>query len=90
MFEEMVGWTADEGVDYMTGETFYFAEEALRLNIKYQGVCCGAAVIPIPEVAEAMGRKPPASRYSEDMHRHFIYGDGESLPGHITGCGKKA
>ena len=28
MFEEMVGWAVDEGVDYMIGETFYFAEEA--------------------------------------------------------------
>ena len=26
MFEEMVGWAVDEGVDYIIGETFYFAE----------------------------------------------------------------
>jgi len=86
----MVGWAVDEGVGYMIGEIFYFAKEALRLNIKYQGVCCGAAPMPIPEVAEAMGRKSPASIYSENMHMHFIYGDDESLPGHVTDFGNKA
>ena len=67
-----------------------FAEEAWKLNIKYQGVCCGAAPVHIREVAEAMGRKPPASRYSENMHKHFMYGDDESLPEHITAYGGKA
>jgi betaine-homocysteine S-methyltransferase len=28
MFEEMVAWSTDEGVDFIIGETFYFAEEA--------------------------------------------------------------
>ena len=28
MFDEMVAWAADEGVDYMVGETFYYAGEA--------------------------------------------------------------
>jgi betaine-homocysteine S-methyltransferase len=67
-----------------------FAEEAWQLNIKYQGVCCGAAPMHIREVAEAMGRKPPASRYSENMHKHFMYGDDETLPGHVTQYGDKA
>lgn len=67
-----------------------FAEEAWKLNIKYQGVCCGGAPVHIREVAEAMGRKPPASRYSENMHKHFMYGDDESLPEHITAYGGKA
>ena len=67
-----------------------FAEEAWKLNIKYQGVCCGAAPFHIREVAEAMGRRPPASRYSENMRKHFMYGDDESLPQHITGYGGKA
>jgi len=67
-----------------------FAQEALKLNIKYQGVCCGAAPMHIREVAEAMGRKPPASRYSENMNKHFMYGDDDSLPEHITDYGDKA
>jgi len=53
-------------------------------------VCCGAAPIHIREVAEAMGRKPEASRYSENMQKHFMYGDDERLPKHITEYGEKA
>ncbi len=67
-----------------------FAEDAWRNNIRYLGVCCGAAPIHIREVAEAMGRKPPASRFSEKMEKHFMYGTDESLPEHITGYGDKA
>jgi betaine-homocysteine S-methyltransferase len=67
-----------------------FAQEAWNNNIRYLGVCCGAAPIHIREVAEAMGRKPPASRYSENMQKHFMYGTDESLPEHITGYGDKA
>jgi methionine synthase I (cobalamin-dependent) len=90
MFKEMVGWAVDEGVDYMIGETFYYPKEAWHLNIKYQGVCCGAAPIHIREVAETMGRRPPASRYSENMHKHFMYGDDETLHHHVTAYGDKA
>jgi betaine-homocysteine S-methyltransferase len=67
-----------------------FAEEAWRMNVRYLGVCCGAAPIHIRETAEAMGRKPPASRYSENMHKHFMYGDDARLPKHITSYGNKA
>ena len=67
-----------------------FAEDAWRNNIRYLGVCCGAAPIHIREVAEAMGRKPPASRFSEKMEKHFMYGTDESLPEHITSYGDKA
>ena len=86
----MVGWAIDEGVDYMIGETFYYPKEAWHLNIKYQGVCCGAAPIHIREVAETMGRRPPASRYSENMPKHFMYGDAETLHHHVTAYGDKA
>ena len=67
-----------------------FAAEAWQNNIKYLGVCCGAAPMHIREVAEAMGRRPPASRYSENMQKHFMYGDDEKLPDHITDYGDKA
>ena len=67
-----------------------FAEDAWSNNIRYLGVCCGAAPIHIREVAEAMGRTPPASRYSENMQKHFMYGTDESLPEHITCYGDKA
>lgn len=67
-----------------------FAEEAWKMNIRYIGVCCGAAPIHIREVAEAMGRKPKASRYSENMRKHFMYGSDPSLPEHMTAYGSKA
>lgn len=67
-----------------------FAEEAWKMNIRYIGVCCGAAPIHIREVAEAMGRKPKASQYSENMRKHFMYGSDSRLPEHITAYGNKA
>jgi betaine-homocysteine S-methyltransferase len=67
-----------------------FASEAWRQGIRYLGVCCGAAPIHIREVAEAIGRRPPASRYSENMSKHFMYGSDPRLPPHITGYGDKA
>ena len=67
-----------------------FAEDAWNNNIRYLGVCCGAAPIHIREVAEAMGKTPIASRYSENMKKHFMYGTDESLPEHITSYGDKA
>jgi betaine-homocysteine S-methyltransferase len=44
----------------------------------------------IREVAEAMGRKPKASRYSENMQKHFMYGSDSRLPDHMTSYGSKA
>ena len=60
------------------------------LGIKYLGVCCGAAPMHIREVAEAIGRKVPASRYREKMSNHFMYGTNERIPQHIKGYGDKA
>ena len=67
-----------------------FAEEANTLGIKYLGVCCGAAPIHIREVAEALGRKVPASRYREKMSNHFMYGTNERIPKHISDYGDLA
>jgi betaine-homocysteine S-methyltransferase len=67
-----------------------FASDAWQMGIRYLGVCCGAAPIHIREVAEAMGRKPPASRYAENMSKHFMYGSDASLPEHITDYGDVA
>ena len=30
MFAEMIGWSVDEGADFVVGETFYYAEEAFK------------------------------------------------------------
>ncbi|XP_013417875.1 betaine--homocysteine S-methyltransferase 1-like [Lingula anatina] len=44
-----------------------FAREARAIGIQYVGLCCGNASHYIREVAETLGRSPPASRYSPDM-----------------------
>ena len=67
-----------------------FAKEAYDLNINYLGVCCGASPMLIREVAEAVGLKVPASKYKENMSRHFIYGTHERIPKHMKDYGDKA
>ena len=67
-----------------------FAKIAHNLGINYLGVCCGAAPMHIREVAEAVGRVVPASRYNEKMANHFMYGSNERIPKHISGYGDKA
>jgi betaine-homocysteine S-methyltransferase len=61
---------------YELGE---FAAAAAALGVSYLGVCCGAAPHHIRAVAEALGRTPPASRYSADMSRHAYFGSDASL-----------
>jgi betaine-homocysteine S-methyltransferase len=61
---------------YELGE---FARAAHELGVTYLGVCCGAAPHHIRSVAEALGRTPPASRYSADMSRHAFLGTDERL-----------
>ena len=47
---------------------------AYGLGVRYLGVCCGAGPHHIRAMAEALGRRPPASRYSPDMSRHSYFG----------------
>jgi betaine-homocysteine S-methyltransferase len=56
-----------------------FAREAHALGVRYLGVCCGAGPHHIRAVAEALGRKPPASRYSPDMSKHAFLGTDPTL-----------
>jgi len=51
-----------------------FTREAYDLGVRYFGVCCGAAPHHIRSMAEALGRTPPASRYSADMSKHAYFG----------------
>jgi betaine-homocysteine S-methyltransferase len=51
-----------------------FAADALALGVGYLGVCCGAAPHHVRAMAEAVGRTPPASRYSADMSKHAYFG----------------
>jgi betaine-homocysteine S-methyltransferase len=56
-----------------------FARDALELGVSYLGLCCGAAPHHIRAMAEAIGRTPPASRYSPDMSKHAFLGSDPSL-----------
>jgi methionine synthase I (cobalamin-dependent) len=56
-----------------------FAQEASDLGIGYLGLCCGAGPHHVRSLAEALGRTPPASRYSPDMSKHAYFGTDESL-----------
>ena len=64
---------------YELGE---FARSAYELGVHYLGICCGAAPHHIRSVAEALGRTPPASKYSADMSKHAFLGTDESLKQH--------
>ena len=67
-----------------------FAKEAYNLGINYLGVCCGANPMLIREVAESVGLSVPASKYKENMSRHFIYGTHKRIPKHMKDYGDKA
>jgi betaine-homocysteine S-methyltransferase len=56
-----------------------FGREALTANIRYLGACCGAGPHHIRALAEALGRRPPASRFSADMSKHYAFGTDASL-----------
>jgi len=56
-----------------------FAREALAVGVRYLGLCCGAAPHHVRSMAEALGRRPPASRYSADMSKHVFLGTDPAL-----------
>jgi betaine-homocysteine S-methyltransferase len=56
-----------------------FTREARDLGVSYFGVCCGAGPHHIRGMAEALGRTPPASRYSADMSKHAFLGTDPTL-----------
>jgi betaine-homocysteine S-methyltransferase len=56
-----------------------FTRQAHDLGVDYLGVCCGAGPHHIRAVAEALGRTPPASRYSADMSKHAFFGTDQQL-----------
>ena len=56
-----------------------FGRDAYALGARYLGVCCGAGPHHIRSLAEALGRRPPASRYSPDMSKHILFGSDKRL-----------
>ena len=56
-----------------------FGRQAIAMDIRYLGVCCGAGPHHIRALAEAVGKRPPASRYSADMSKHAFLGSHQSI-----------
>jgi betaine-homocysteine S-methyltransferase len=56
-----------------------FGAAAFELGVRYLGVCCGAGPHHIRSLSEAVGRTPPASRFTADMSKHAYLGTDESL-----------
>ena len=52
-----------------------FTVQARDMGINYIGICCGAGPHHVRAMAEALGRKVPASEYSPAMDLHPILGD---------------
>jgi betaine-homocysteine S-methyltransferase len=51
-----------------------FARRARDIGVGYIGICCGGGPHHVRAMAEALGRRPPASRYSPDIDLHPVLG----------------
>ena len=52
--------------------------------------CCGASPMLMREVANAIEREVPASRFNENMSNHFMYGTNKRIPSHSKKYGPYA
>ncbi len=68
-------------------EIVQFTAEARDLGVRYFGLCCGAGPHHVRSMAEALGRTPPASRYSADMSKHAFLGSDDRLRDHNLAYG---
>jgi len=66
-----------------------FGRAAYDLGVRYLGVCCGAGPHHIRSLAEALGRTPPASRYTADMSKHAYFGTDARVPKEYRDYAKK-
>jgi betaine-homocysteine S-methyltransferase len=55
-----------------------FTVKAREMGVDYIGACCGAGPHHIRAMAEALGRKVPASRYSPELSLHPVLGTGHT------------
>ena len=63
-----------------------FARRARDAGVGYIGICCGGAPHHVRAMAEALGRRPPGSRYSPAMELHPVLGapEGQDVMGGWT------
>jgi betaine-homocysteine S-methyltransferase len=65
-----------------------FTRRATALGVRFLGLCCGAAPHHVRSMAEALGRRPAASRYSPDMTKHVYFGSEPGLAAHNLEYGR--
>jgi betaine-homocysteine S-methyltransferase len=63
-----------ESFQHTRFEMAEFARQAGDLGVNYIGVCCGGGPHHVRAMAEALGRKTPASRYSPSIELHPVLG----------------
>jgi betaine-homocysteine S-methyltransferase len=87
-FQSLTDPSAPEGRPFPTGldpflcsryEIAEFGKAAHEIGVRYLGVCCGAGPHHVRSLAEALGRRPDASRYSPDMSKHILFGSDKRL-----------
>jgi betaine-homocysteine S-methyltransferase len=66
-----------------------FTRAAHEIGVNYFGICCGAGPHHIRAVSEALGRTPPASRYSADMSKHAFFGTDDKISDEYRELSKK-
>jgi len=59
-----------------------FAKAAKELGVNYIGICCGGAPFHVREMAEALGRVVPSSRYTADLSKHGMLGSSDVVKKH--------
>ena len=77
--EEMPFPTGLDPLACSRSEIADFGRRAYEQGVRYLGVCCGNAPHYTRSLAEALGRTPPASRYSPDMAKHAFHGTDERI-----------
>jgi betaine-homocysteine S-methyltransferase len=58
-----------------------FARRAQEIGVDYVGICCGGGPHHVRAMAEALGRRPPASRYSPALELHPVMAEGHEVMG---------
>jgi betaine-homocysteine S-methyltransferase len=63
-----------------------FTIKVRDIGINYIGICCGAGPHHVRSMAEALGRKVPASKYSPDINLHPVFGNQDVKKQHYVEC----
>jgi len=74
-----------DGFTVPSDDFHQFGLDCLEIGIQVPGICCGNTSRYFRRLALAMGRNPPAAKYSPDMSKHYIFGTDPTLRAVNTG-----